>query len=223
MRIFYPSGFSLSLDVPEAIAQFGHTADHIKAILAAGEKKASKSPMPISKEHSAALYAYTEESPLYRQVNYAMRTPSTPSNPTDSQLKLFADYIFHAERALSCMPAHVSSIAGPVYRGVNTLLNPAVYAPGKCITWQAFTSCTRKLQVILTFLDKLPSRKLQGSVFVIDSSTAKDVSFFSEYPHEEEVVFAPNSVLQVEKVLRTEGEKQSVLSDLAAYDMSDLD
>eukprot|EP00971_Amphidinium_carterae_P128654 2548243-Amphidinium_carterae.1 len=30
MRCFYPSGFSLSLDVPQAIAQFGHTADQIR-------------------------------------------------------------------------------------------------------------------------------------------------------------------------------------------------
>eukprot|EP00971_Amphidinium_carterae_P120738 2392128-Amphidinium_carterae.1 len=105
-----------------------------------------------------------------------MRTPSTPSNPTDCQLQRFRDYIMHAERALSCMPAHVSAMVGPIYRGTNTLLNPTVYAPTKCITWQSFASCSKKLHTILTFLDKLPGRKLQGSVFVIHSITGKDIS-----------------------------------------------
>eukprot|EP00971_Amphidinium_carterae_P112384 2225785-Amphidinium_carterae.2 len=74
------SGFKLTLDVPSSIA----TVSQIRVIMSAGGMKASTSPTPISKEHAAALFAYTEESPLYEALNYAMRTPSTPSNPTDS-------------------------------------------------------------------------------------------------------------------------------------------
>eukprot|EP00971_Amphidinium_carterae_P130785 2590737-Amphidinium_carterae.1 len=146
----------------------------------------------------------------------------TPSNPTDNQLRLFADYIFNTERALSNMPAHVSSRAGPVFRGMNALLPRVVYAPAAKITWQSFTSCTKKQQVILSFLDKLPGRKLQGSVLVIDSTTAKDISHVSEYPHEEEVLLPPNSQFEVKVVVSDVGEKLSVLPDFAAYDLSDL-
>jgi hypothetical protein len=90
---------------------------------------------------------------------------------------------------VSEIPGH-----GMVYRGIRAILNPTVYAQGKLVTWQGFSSSTRKQLAILEFVDRLPGRKLQGSLFVIDSITGKDIRHFSSFPNEEEVLFAPNSV-----------------------------
>jgi hypothetical protein len=222
-RNFLPQGFEVTLDVSEAIARFGHSASHVAQIMEAGRVKASTSPTPLASAHAAALYAYTEETLLYGTLNYTMRTPHTPNTPTDTELKRYCDYIVHTERALSSLPTHVSEVLGKVYRGIKILLNPDIYALGKRITWQAFSSSTKKQTATLEFVSVLPGRKLSGSLFVIDSITAKDIRHFSTFPSEEEVLFPPNSQFKVEKLVTSEQEKRAELDQLCAYDMTDLD
>ena len=91
------------------------------------------------------------------------------------------------------------------------LLSPDIYAPGKRITWQAFSSSTKKQTATLDFVNVLPGRKLSGSLFVIDSITAKDIRHFSAIPSEEEVLFPPNSQFKVEKVVSSGSEKKGLL------------
>jgi hypothetical protein len=43
-RNFVPQGFEVTLDVPKAIARFGHSASHVTQIMDAGRAKASTSP-----------------------------------------------------------------------------------------------------------------------------------------------------------------------------------
>ena len=222
-RHFVPQGFEVTLDVPEAIARFGHSASHVAQIMNAGRAKASTSPTPLAPAHAAALYAYTEETPLYGTLNYTMRTPNTSSTPTDAELKRYADYLVHTWSALGSLPTHVSELQGKVYRGIKVLLNHDIYAPGKRVTWQAFSSSTKKQTATLDFVNVLPGRKLSGSLFVIDSITAKDIRHFSAIPSEEEVLFPPNSQFKVEKVVASEQEKKALLDQLGAYNMTDLD
>ena len=72
-------------------------------------------------------------------------------------------------------------------------------------------------------MSQLPGRKLQGSLFAIESVTAKDIRHFSAIPGEEEVLFPPNSQFKVEKVLGSAQEKRALLGQLGAYNMDDLD
>ena len=223
-RVFLPQGYEINRDVSEAISQFGHSPDQVTEIMIAGAAKAANSPTPLAASHAAALYAYTTENPqLYRTLNFAMRTPHSTNTPTDDELLRYADYIVHADNALNCLPTHVSEQHGYVYRGMKTVLNREVYATGRHITWQAFSSSTKKQMETLNFLEVLPGRKLQGSVFVIQSITAKDIRHFSEYPSEEEVLFSFNSQFKVESMVEVEEDKINILHELAAYDMADLD
>ena len=105
------------LDVYDAIARFGLSASRVAQIMDAGRVNALTSPAPVASMHAAALYAYTEESPLYGTLNYLMRTPHT-----DTELKRYFDYIVHIERALSSLLTHVSERMGKVYRGIKVLL-----------------------------------------------------------------------------------------------------
>jgi len=75
----------------------------------------------------------------------------------------------------------------------------------------------------LEFVNVFPGRKLHGSIFVIESMTAKDIRHFSAIPSEEEVLFPPNSQFKVDKVLSNEQDKKRLLVQLSAYDMTDLD
>ena len=69
----------------------------------------------------------------------------------------------------------------------------------------------------------LAGRKLSGSIFVIHSITAKDIRHFSAFPSEEEVLFPSNSQFKVERVVTSVPDKAALLTDLTAYDLSDLD
>ena len=131
--------------------------------------KAATSSFPLDDELSVALYAFTEETPLYDTLNYTMRTPHPSSTPTDTELKRYSDYIVHTQVALGRLPTHL----GKVYRGIRVLLNPGLYVPGKRFTWQAFSSSTKKQITVLTFVKALPGRKVQGSFLVITSKTAE--------------------------------------------------
>ena len=84
-------------------------------------------------------------------------------------------------------------------------------------------AATKKQMATLEFVNVLPGRKLSGSLFVIDSITAKDIRHFSTIPSEEEVLFPPNSQFKVEKVVTSEQEKKALLDQLGAYNMADLD
>ena len=222
-RIFVKQGFVVAHDVQGAIARCGLSSAHVAEIMKSGRLKASTATTPISRDHAAALYAYTEDTPLYRTLNYTMRTPHTQSTPTDTQLEQFTDYICHMEKALGSVPTHVSEVHGPVYRGITTLLNPSIYAAGKLFTWQAFSSSTKKQTATLDFVNHLPGRKLEGSIFIIYSTTAKDIRHFSAFPSEEEVLFPPNSQFLVETVLTIESKKKDQLDELTAYDLTELD
>ena len=108
----------MTLDVSEAIAAFGRPPAHVSRIMEAGRAKAATVSTPLASKYAAALFAYTEESPLYVMLSFTMRTPHTAQTPTDTELKRYADFIVHAERALSCLPTHVSELHGMVYRGI---------------------------------------------------------------------------------------------------------
>ena len=81
-RHFVPPGFEVTRDVAQSIAMFGHSPAHVAEIVEAGRRKAAMCPFPLAVEHAAALYAYTEETPLYGTLNYTMRTPHTQNTPT---------------------------------------------------------------------------------------------------------------------------------------------
>ena len=213
----------MTLEVPEAISRFGHSADLVANIMQSGRAKALTAPTPLAAAQAAALFAYTENSPLYGTLNYCMRTPHTASTPTDTQLKRYADYIWHTIGALGNLPAHVSEVHGKVFRGIKVLLNPLIYAAGKRVTWQAFSSSTKNQLATLEFVTQLAGRKLHGSLFVIHSITAKDIRHFSAFPSEEEVLFPPNSQFKVESIVTSEHAKKQLLDQLGAYDMTDLD
>ena len=99
-RHFHPPGFEVTLEVSEAIAQFGHSAAQVSQIMEAGRAKAATAVVPLAAVHAAALFAYTQEEPvsLYSPLNYAMRTPHSPGTLTDTELQRYDDYIVHTAR-----------------------------------------------------------------------------------------------------------------------------
>ena len=212
-RTFFPPGFQLTTEVPEAIRAFGHSDAHINKIMEAGQMKADEMMLP---KHASCMFSYTEESPLYKMLNYVMRTAGEEA---DKQLRKYAQYIKHLVTAANCLPNFV----GKVYRGMDMHLPNTVYAEDKVITWQSFSSSSRSQYQARNFVETLPGVKLSGSMFVIEACVAKKIEKFSDYPGEQEVLFLPNASFKVSKRLQAQHEKQVELDQLSAYDMENLD
>ena len=101
------------------------------------------------------------------------------------------------------------------YRGLSAILNADKYAQGKTITWQQFSSATKKQSVasksvawwirdqlcmlicmVRSFLER-KGKKLSGSMFVIQSTKAKEIEELSVFPEEKETLFTCNSHFKV--------------------------
>ena len=65
--------------------------------------------------------------------------------------------------------------------------------------------------------------KLIGSMFVIESSKAKQIDLLSVFPEEQETLFGCNSHFQVLRLITAHADKKQALPDLAGYDLSNLD
>ena len=101
----------------------------------------------------------------------------------ERRLAVYRDYLHHLTEAISTIPAFL----GVVYRGIDCKLNPASYAVGSTITWQQFSSASKKAQQARKFLQPVGASGLGGSLFVIEVKTGREIDAFSAFPEEEEV------------------------------------
>ena len=220
-RDFFPAGWvPKHVVVRDAIQVFGHSDSDLEALVAKGVSIAaelSQFGVSMARDHATALYAYTEEKPtnLYGKLNKACRTPGGAS---ERRLAVYRDYLFHMQEAVSTLPNY----CGRVYRGIDSKINPSTYADGSIITWQQFSSTSKKQQQARKFLVFRPPSQLSGSMFVIDVKTGKEVEELSQFPEEEEVMLRPNTFFTVIGMVGND-QKRALLSDLSGYDLASLD
>ncbi|CAE7256372.1 HERC2 [Symbiodinium natans] len=220
-RDFFPAGWVPSKAVAESIQTLGYSPLQCGSVMqrasAIAEELREMGMGYMSMEHSAAVLAYTqEEDPcLYMKLNASMRS----QDPQDERrLKVYLDYIYHLTEALALLPAY----AGAAYRGTSIFFKSGLYEVGKKITWQAFTSTTRDQLAAISFL-QCESRKLSGTLFVLEVKSGRRVEAISEFVEEKEVLVSYNSFWEVTKIVTSPAEKAELCDDLSAYNLSDLD
>lgn len=82
---------------------------------------------------------------------------------------------------------------GRVFRGSDSLKKAAEYTVGCKVTWSAFSSSSASEKVALLFSGE------KGLMFKIDITKGKDISAFSKFSEEQEVLLPPNCKLFVAK------------------------
>ena len=105
---------------------------------------------------------------------------------------------------------------------IGAKLPPNLYTPGKTITWQQFSSASKKQNVASNFVDK-SGANLSGSMFVIESTKAKEIEQLSVFPEEQETLFGCNSHFQTLRFITADADKRQALPDLAGYNLDNLD
>jgi hypothetical protein len=139
----------------------------------------------LSHDESAALFLYTMEAgdnSFYRVLNQALRSEDRPA------LKPWFAYLKLLDTALNKLP----TIRRNVWRGVLGDIGKD-FQKNQMITWWSVTSCSLSVNVIKDFL----SSGTKSTLFLIEVAHGKDISGYTNYPNEDEVLLAPGTHLRV--------------------------
>jgi hypothetical protein len=137
----------------------------------------------LDREESASIFLYTMdwgEQSLYRVLNAALRIPNRlVLVPWHGYLKLFYT-------ALEKLPGrHIV-----LWRGVTDDVKKNFKEDEK-LTWWGFSSCSTSLSVIQNFLGPT------STLFLINAENGKDISAYSNFPKEKEVILGLGTRLRV--------------------------
>merc|ERR1711939_980121 len=135
-------------------------------------------------DEAAAIQLYTQHCCLYPMLNSALRDHAHPEN-----LKAFLPYLKLLLKGLNKLPL----VRAQVYRGMSGDLHEEYnQLQGKVFRWWAFSSTTIRESNAETFLGDG-----DRTLFSIDA-IGVDISQFSAFPHESEVLLLPGTCLVVE-------------------------
>ena len=137
----------------------------------------------LTKEESAAIYLYTMdwgENSLYRLLNQVLREEDrSVLIPWNGYIKLF-------DTALNKLPNHKNIL----WRGLNKNISKN-YVAGTEIIWWYFSSCSSAISEVKQFLGPV------STLLVIDAHNGKDISLYSNFPKEKEVVLGLGTRIRV--------------------------
>jgi len=139
----------------------------------------------LTHDESAALYLYTMEGgddSFYRVLNRALRSEDRPAlKPWFPYLKLF-------DTAVSKLP----TVRGSIWRGVPGDIGKD-FKKNQELTWWSVTSCSLSVDIIKDFL----ASETTSTLFMIEAVHGKDISGYTNYSIEDEVLLCPGIQLRV--------------------------
>ena len=143
------------------------------------------SPHGLSRDESAAIYLYTMEggqNSFYKVLNDALRSENR------SALKIWFPFLKLFEVATSKLP----TIRASIWRGVSGNVS-GQFKKNQVFTWWSISSCSQSVDVIQDFL----GTNKNSTLFMIEAVSAKDISSYSYYPSENEIVLSMGTELRV--------------------------
>jgi ankyrin repeat protein len=146
---------------------------HLISLVASGEKV-------LDPAHLLALYLYTSSMAVFNQVNLAMSEWE--------KHKIWQPYVMCMYQGLKLLDPFV----GEAYRVVDIPFDPFEYKVGTLISWNTFSIASKSWIIASEQINKK-----KGVIFIIKSKTGRDVSKYSKFTVDQEVMFLPNCVFEV--------------------------
>ena len=130
---------------------------------------------------SAAIYLYTMDRPFYPALNQALRAENPQAlGPWSAYLKLLIT-------ALRKLP----SCSTTVWRGIASDIG-SDFNQNTIHTWGSINSCSSEINVAACFAGQ------KGTLFCVNTIHGKDITIYSEFQGENEIVLMPGTRLQVQ-------------------------
>ena len=129
---------------------------------------------------SAAVYLYTMDRPFYRALNQALRAENPQAlEPWSAYLKLL---ITALRKLPSCSTTMWRGVAGEI---------GSEFSQNTIYTWESITSCSSQMNVAACFAGQ------KGILFCINAIHGKDITRYSEFQGENEIILMPGTCLRV--------------------------
>ena len=163
-------------------------------------------------EFALGIHAYTLAEPsIYDAVN-AILNDTTERNTTASP-KVVAALRFtkFIDEALKQLPSYKPPEGQPyVYRGIRYVHRDfkSRFADGTIFPWYTLKSASTGIEVLDTFCGQTGPRTVFEITVKEEDSSVKDISMFSAFPEEKEVLAPPSTMFKVTGQLRRDPEKQ---------------
>eukprot|EP00759_Apiculatamorpha_spiralis_P045400 PhF_6_TR42167/c0_g1_i7/m.63755 len=169
-------------------------------------KRGGKQRYPnITKNAAIALYVYTLELEYYRDMNWGLRENDVPT------IQRYRPLIYHILEAFKLLPKYKLQNEKPqLYRGLDKNLRE-IYKDVAFMMWHQFNSSSASHTCVPNFV-----KKDEGSIFLLKCHHGIAIKDFSEFPHEDEVLLPPNTLLKIE------GEVSEGMKDLLGKQMGDI-
>lgn len=137
----------------------------------------------LTREESAALFLYTMDwgdNSFYLAINRALRAEDR------STLKPWFSYLRLFDTAVQKLP----NVRKSIWRGVKTDISRC-FKKGDEFTWWSINSCSTSVNVIKDFLAS------NSTLFLIEAVNGKDISKYTNFLNEQEVILCPGTRLRV--------------------------
>jgi hypothetical protein len=174
------------VSLEQALAPVMHRIDQLDRSVKAAKKYCHfPSRHGLTLDESAALYLYTMEggdNSFYRVLNQALRSEDRRA------LQIWFPYLKLLDTALSKLP----DIRRNIWRGVLGDIGKD-FQKNEAFTWWNVSSCSLSVDVIKNFI----SSDTKSTLFLIEATHGKDISSYTNYPTEDEVLLAPGVQLRV--------------------------
>ena len=135
----------------------------------------------LTLNESAAVYLYTMDRPFYPALNQALRAENPQAlEPWSAYLNLL---ITSLRKLPSCSTTMWRGVAGEIGSEFNE---------NTIHTWGSITSCSSQINVAACFAGQ------KGILFCINAIHGKDITKYSEFQGEREIILMPGTRLQVQ-------------------------
>ena len=135
----------------------------------------------LSDNESAAIYLYTMATSFYKTLNCVLQAKNPQAlEPWLMFLKLFIS-------ALEKLP----SLPITVWRGITDNFHGSDFVENQEYTWSSINSCSSDVNVARVYVGP------GGILFCINAIHGKDITKYSEFQGEREIVLMPGTRLQV--------------------------
>eukprot|EP01124_Arcella_intermedia_P010043 TRINITY_DN16600_c0_g1_i1.p1 TRINITY_DN16600_c0_g1~~TRINITY_DN16600_c0_g1_i1.p1 ORF type:complete len:362 (+),score=71.26 TRINITY_DN16600_c0_g1_i1:130-1215(+) len=176
----------------------------------------ARSRYNLNEDESGAILYYTCHS-----LNPSIRSPYMVLNQLlvsrdIESLHPWMSFIYYLISGLYKLPTIPPTT---VYRAIKkplTQLSPQ-YTPGSHVVWVAFTSTSSDTTCLKQFIDK---KSNSGTIMEIKCTEGKDISQFSFYSGEKEILLSPNSTFLVKSVKKSGNMDEIVLEQQKTPNMS---
>ncbi len=160
----------------EAIQKITPPIPRIMDYVATAKKECNRNSKLLTWDESAAIYLYSMPISFFPCLNSALRVKNRHA------LKSWFAFLKLFITALEKLP----STKKTVWRGVEGDVG-SIFADGDVHIWWSVNSCSMALYIVQIFLGD------RGTLFAIDTIYGKDVSAFSAFPDEQEVILMPGT------------------------------